>query len=127
FVAGALVSLSHWLLFELLRTPIEYEEPIDEIKENEIVEEAVEDKPKKIGGGEVVMENERPVFKPAKVIEPMAHIPPTFQKSSAPANLPLAPMPDLETGEQMPPAPDFEEPTDEEVKERLNRLMRGEL
>jgi len=38
----------------------------------------------------------------------------------APDNLPIA-------GEPASPAPDFHEPTDEEVKERLNRLMRGEL
>ena len=55
----------------------------------------------KVGDGKVVMENDKPHFVLGKKEN---------NGSSAPENLPLA-----------------GEPTDEEVKERLNRLMRGEL
>lgn len=60
----------------------------------------------KVGNGKVEMKDGRPHFAPGK-------------KESAPENLPFV--------DQSVPSADIQEPSDEEVKERLNRLMRGEL
>jgi hypothetical protein len=66
---------------------------------------------KTAGEGIVVMESGRPHFVPGE---------PSGAKASAPANLPF-----VEDSNASLRA--SEEPSDEEVKDRLNRLMRGEL
>ena len=125
FGVGILVSFLYWFLFEFLRIPIEREEKILVETEKEKIEESLPIEPaeKKIGGGKVVMENGRPHFVPSetsampekKIISPIS-----LTNGAAPENLPFV-------GDEVPPVPQSEEPTDEEVKERLNRLMRGEL
>lgn len=50
---------------------------------------------------------------------------PVSQISSVPDNLPI--MPAQPTGGETPTASEYQEPSDDEVKERLNKLMRGEL
>lgn len=75
-----------------------------------------------------------PLPEPEPMPEPMPEIfpeqeiqpkKPVSQISHAPDNLPI--MPARPTGGETPTASEYQEPSDEEVKERLNRLMRGEL
>lgn len=113
FGIGILAYVIYWFLFEFLRIPAEKETAASEIisPKLELVETA-EPAEKKIGGGKVVMENGRPSFVPGKSEN---------AKSSAPENLPFV------DESSSNPSVDLQEPSDEEVKERLNRLMRGEL
>ena len=67
-------------------------------------------KEEKIGNGKVEMKDGRPHFVPGK---------PEEKKSAAPENLPFV--------DEMISSSNMQEPSDDEVKERLNRLMRGEL
>jgi hypothetical protein len=60
----------------------------------------------KVGNGKVEMKDNKPHFVPG-------------EKESAPANLPFV--------DELTSSPNMQEPSDDEVKERLNRLMRGEL
>ncbi|MDD5489600.1 MAG: hypothetical protein PHP25_02895 [Candidatus Moranbacteria bacterium] len=61
-----------------------------------------------------------PMPEPMPEIVPETEKQPTPQVSSVPDNLPVAPA-SLAGGEE------YHEPSDEEVKDRLNKLMRGEL
>lgn len=118
FIGGLILYLLYWLTFEdfLFRRP-ETEKEIVEPKGKSILDFRP-DTEKEVVQEEIKFE------KP----EPMRTSPPApllgkereRGEVSAPDNLPIA-------GEPTSPAPDFHEPTDEEVKERLNRLMRGEL
>lgn len=136
FGVGVLASFLYWFLFEFLRIPAEKEEEILIEADEEKIEKPLPSEPaeKKIGGGKIVMENDRPHFVPSesseiadkKIISPISQpaVDTAFLAGStngaAPENLPFV-------GDELPPVPQSEEPTDEEVKDRLNRLMRGEL
>lgn len=98
FLAGVILYIIYWLGFESIWPA---SEEIDTEKEEvaEIVSPEIkpEEKEEKIGNGKVVLQDGKPHFVPGK-------------KEAAPENLPFV-----------------EEPSDDEVKDRLNRLMRGEL
>jgi len=75
-----------------------------------------EEKEQKIGGGKIDLIDGRPHFVPGKPEEKPAS---SAGKSAAPENLPFV--------DELISSSNIEEPSDDEVKERLNRLMRGEL
>jgi len=123
FVGGIVLYVIYMLGFESREPKIEVEEV--EIKEKkssivspeikpEIIAESVsltyKKKEEKIGNGKVEMKDGRPHFVPGK---------PEEKKSSAPENLPFV--------DELNSSSNIQEPSDDEVKERLNRLMRGEL
>jgi hypothetical protein len=117
FAIGALLYFLFWFLFDFLRVPAEppTAEEVPEGKQKETEKEAsTADAEAERAKAEKNEWSEESKIE-SKVISPAV---PT--SSTAPENLPVA-------GEEIPPAPNFEEPTDEEVRERLNRLMRGEL
>lgn len=123
FGIGILLYFLYWFLFEFLRIPIERQEEIPAEKEEKKEKSTpVKLAEKKIGAGQIVMENDRPHFVPGeisampekKIISPISS-----SNGAAPENLPIA-------GGEIASS-DIQEPSDEEVKERLNRLMRGEL
>ncbi|MFA6284941.1 MAG: hypothetical protein WC643_00205 [Parcubacteria group bacterium] len=73
-----------------------------------------------LGGGKVVVEKGKPHFAPGEkteTIEKRTIFPKS--NSAAPDNLPFV--------DEMISSSSIQEPSDDEVKERLNRLMRGEL
>jgi len=117
FVAGIILYVIYALGFES-REPeveggeVEIEESKSEIVSPEIKPEESEKSASakatadKIGGGKVDLIDGRPHFVPGK-------------KEAAPENLPFV--------DEMISSSNMQEPSDEEVKERLNRLMRGEL
>lgn len=120
FGIGVLAYILFWFLFEYLRIPAEKKEIAAGIPE--------ESAPVKIPSvdfkkEEVAAETEEkiPAARPSKMIEPRSQAAPAQETNvSAPENLPVM--------EEFPSEVDLQqEPTDEEVKERLNRLMRGEL
>ncbi|MCX6766383.1 MAG: hypothetical protein NT170_01195 [Candidatus Moranbacteria bacterium] len=120
FVAGIILYVIYVLGFES-REPktedeeIEIEESKSAIISPEIKPESASSADKapieeKIGNGKVEMKDGRPHFVPGKTDE---------KKSVAPENLPFV--------DELISSSSIQEPSDEEVKERLNRLMRGEL
>ena len=120
FVAGIILYVIYVLGFESREPKTEDEEVEIEEKESSIVSPEIKlesassaDKApveEKIGKGKVEMKDGRPHFVPGKTDE---------KKSSAPENLPFV--------DEMISSSNTQEPSDDEVKERLNRLMRGEL
>jgi hypothetical protein len=110
FVAGIILYVIYVLGFESMwpeREEVEIEETKSEIVSPEIKPEVpAEEKEQKIGGGKVDLINGRPHFVPGK-------------KESAPENLPFV--------DELISSSSIQEPSDDEVKDRLNRLMRGEL
>lgn len=100
FLGGVLLYLIYWLGFESMRS--ESEEV--EIEKDEITIVSPEIKPAES------IEEKKTIEK--KIISPKGQ--------AAPENLPFA-------EEQFSPDINTQEPSDDEVKERLNRLMRGEL
>jgi hypothetical protein len=126
FLGGAALYAIYALGFES-REPkteieeIEINESISDIVSPEIkMTESVEDKEKKIGNGKVEMKDGKPHFAPGEKTEMIEKkiISPKGQ-SAAPENLPFV--------DEMVSSSNIQEPSDDEVKERLNRLMRGEL
>ncbi|MDD3487153.1 MAG: hypothetical protein PHF35_02105 [Candidatus Moranbacteria bacterium] len=110
FGIGVLISALYWFLFEFLRVPAEdkYQLPEKFVSPQiEIDQEAITEEKK-----------EQPAPKATRIIEPVSR---KEDESTVPENLPTI---EMETGEKPQPA---EEPSDEEVKDRLNKLMRGEL
>lgn len=106
FIGGLILYFLYWLMFEdfLFRGPKAEEEIAEPSAEKEIIQEEIKFE---------IPKREKPTAVEEKT-EPISAGP-------APDNLPIA-------GEKTAaPSPNFHEPTDEEVKERLNRLMRGEL
>jgi hypothetical protein len=107
FAGGLILYLIYWLAFEdfLFRKPKAEERIVEPEAEEVVPEEMKPEQPATI--------EEKPAV-PEEKAEPISAGP-------APDNLPIT--------EEKPavPSPNFHEPTDEEVKERLNRLMRGEL
>jgi hypothetical protein len=87
-----------------------------EIKPEEPTEPALSADEEKIGSGKIDLIDGRPHFVPGKTEEKLAS---SVDKSSAPENLPFV--------DELIASSNTQEPSDDEVKERLNRLMRGEL
>lgn len=116
FFAGVVLYLIYVFGFEskkLATDEMESEESKSKIVSPEIkaTEPAKSASPAdKVGNGKVEMKAGRPHFAPGKAED---------AKSAAPENLPF--VDDLDSSF------DIQEPSDNEVKERLNRLMRGEL
>lgn len=121
FVVGIILYVVYVLGFESMWSESEKVETEEsevvivspEIKPEILVEPASsadKEKEQKIGGGKVDLIDGRPHFVPGK---------PKEKKSSAPENLPFV--------DEMTSSSNVQEPSDDEVKERLNRLMRGEL
>lgn len=112
FVAGVVLYLIYWYAVDVKKISFKKADSKKTEKSAIVSPEIKQEKSagEKIGEGKVVMENDRPHFAPGKG---------GGTNSSAPENLPFV-------DEQTPSSP-IEEPSDEEVKERLNRLMRGEL
>ncbi|MDI6778364.1 MAG: hypothetical protein QMD77_04185 [Patescibacteria group bacterium] len=133
FTIGAILYFLYWLMVEDFifkkdqggeESPIEPKRKsvfdfFPEMEEKETFEKKVKfEKP-------VVIEEKKPE---AEIIEKKTEpVEKTFsapvKSSSAPSNLPIA-------ESEIPPvseASEYSEPSDEEVKERLNKLMRGEL
>lgn len=120
FFAGIMVFLLYWIFIETLRTtPFEAEEKFYEEKPIEpdlrpVIAPTIEPEP------EMEIIPEPKYFSvPEQKEEPEAIITPRDMQNVAPSNLPIA-------EENETPA-ETQEPSDEEVKDRLNRLMRGEL
>lgn len=125
FLGGVLIYAIYWLGFESKQSN---DDKIDaETEESAIIvspeikqSEDAETKDKKIGNGKVEMKNGKPHFAPGektetiekKIISPKGN-------SATPENLPFV--------DEMISSSNMQEPSDDEVKERLNRLMRGEL
>ncbi|MCX6762515.1 MAG: hypothetical protein NT093_01905 [Candidatus Moranbacteria bacterium] len=128
FLGGVLLYLIYWLGFESRRSEgeeidTETEEAVvivsPEIKATEVDKSA--SPADKVGNGKVEMKDGKPHFTPGEKTETIENkiISPKGQ-STAPENLPFV-------EEQFSPDINMQEPSDDEVKERLNRLMRGEL
>jgi hypothetical protein len=105
FVIGFLLSILYWFLFEFLRLPVEMESEKSKKIVSPVFESAAAEKE--------TIEKEKVTSQPARMIEPIS-------RSAVPENLPI-------TGGEVESTSSSEEPSDEEVKERLNKLMRGEL
>ncbi|MDP1845832.1 MAG: hypothetical protein Q8L09_03725 [Candidatus Moranbacteria bacterium] len=116
FLAGAIIFLLYWIFIETLRTaPSEAEEKFSEEKPivpdlRPVISPAIEPEIEKVPEPEIF-----------SAPEPKAEaiITPRDMQNVAPSNLPIA-------EEDETPA-EIQEPSDEEVKDRLNKLMRGEL
>ena len=116
FLAGILIYLIYWFGFESNETEAE----VMEVEKDESNIVSPEMKPAemdksassadKVGQGKVELIDGRPHFVPEKTGD---------TKSAAPDNLPFV-------DEASSPS-NIQEPSDQEVKDRLNRLMRGEL
>lgn len=111
FVAGVILYLIYALYVYTKPDQSEEIEFEEKIVSPEIKEEVVE-KEEKVGEGKVEMINGRPHFVPSKN---------GAAETSAPENLPFVDEAASSNSENI------QEPSDEEVKDRLNRLMRGEL
>jgi len=120
FGIGVSIYILFWFLFEYLRIPAGKKEVAAGISEASAPVKIPSVNFKK---DEVAAEPEEksPASRPSKMIEPRSQAAPAQEtNASAPENLPVM--------EEFPSEADLhQEPTDEEVKERLNRLMRGEL
>jgi hypothetical protein len=116
FVGGIVLYAIYALGFESMWSEseeVEIEESESEIVSPEIKPEESEklaSSADKIGNGKVDLIDGRPHFVPGNKDE---------KKSAAPENLPFV--------DEMISSSNTQEPSDDEVKERLNRLMRGEL
>lgn len=117
FFIGFVIYLIYWLFFGSLKDPAwEKESEPDAVeKEQPIIAPKIQFEKPKAPESQIppMPEISKREFIPEKIITPRD------MKNVAPDNLPIT---DEETS-----IPDFSEPTDEEVKERLNKLMRGEL
>lgn len=114
FLAGVILYLIYWIGFENKQSEDEMEMEMEEaaivspeIKPEEVDKSAfAKATADKVGEGKVELIDGKPHFVPGK-------------KESAPENLPFV--------DESSASSNAQEPSDEEVKERLNRLMRGEL
>lgn len=116
FIAGIILYIIYWKGLESRRSkkseiisPEIKQEPASSAAEESAGKKAEESAEEKTGQGKVEVIDGRPHFVPGRADE---------AEVSAPENLPF-----VDEGE----SGNVEEPSDEEVKERLNRLMRGEL
>jgi len=121
FLGGIVIYLIYVFGFESMWP--ESEEIDAEAKESAAIvspeikpEEQEEVKEEKVGNGKVEMKDGRPHFVPGKTEEKPAS---SAGKSAAPENLPFV--------DELISSSNIQEPSDDEVKDRLNRLMRGEL
>ncbi len=117
FAAGAILYLLYWIIAE----------PFIVGKKSVTKEEAHSDAvyvPAEPISYEPIAEHEPAMSEPTPEIHPEEIEPakPAAKIASAPDNLPIA-----ETKPSASKTSEYREPTDEEVKERLNKLMRGEL
>ena len=118
FLGGIILYIIYWLGFESKKTEnddLEAEEKEVAIVSPEI--KAEEPAEQKVGNGKVEMKGGRPHFVPGKTEEKKIISPKS--QTDAPANLPFV--------NELNSSSDIQEPSDDEVKDRLNRLMRGEL
>lgn len=124
FIGGLILYFLYWLMLEgFLFRRLEREEKIIESRGETLFDFRPEAKKETIQE-EIKFEGpEEKERKPAAAEEKTEPI----SAGPVPDNLPIAPASPAGGGEPTFPAPDFHEPSDEEVKERLNRLMRGEL
>lgn len=132
FGAGALVYFLYWLYFASIFGRGAKIESRDVTPEAPVIispdltpveEEFIPSEPEKETAKSIQMEEETKTPVAEEVIEKKIARP-AMKTASAPANLPIAESaPAVRQRETVEP----DEPTDEEVKERLNRLMRGEL
>jgi hypothetical protein len=125
FFIGFVLYLIYWLFFGSLRIPT-WEEQVESSaieKEQPIIAPKIEvDRPRDPETN-IPFAPEKPLPKISKKeIVPESIITPRDMKNIAPDNLPIADEEVSSLSES-----DLSEPTDDEVKERLNRLMRGEL
>jgi hypothetical protein len=136
FGAGVLLYCLYWFLFVFLRVPVKkYVSPAVEIPS--VVFHPQENFPEEIPFA-VQLEDQTEKIR-EEYIEPIASIvqeeipeKPEKQEAFVPDNLPVAAIeevskPEIAKETPPPPASEYQEPTDEEVKDRLNKLMRGEL
>jgi hypothetical protein len=120
FLAGVLIYVIYALGFESRKSGDEEfnVEEISAIVSPEIrPAESDEKKEEKIGNGKVEMKDGKPHFAPGEKTEEKPAS--SAGKSAVPENLPFV--------DELISSSDIQEPSDDEVKERLNRLMRGEL
>ena len=115
FLGGVLLYVIYALGFESRQsddeeTDEEMEEIADIISPEIKPTEETKEKDTKIGNGKMEIKGGKPHFAPGEK---------TGAKSAAPENLPFV--------DELISSSSAEEPSDDEVKERLNRLMRGEL
>jgi len=123
FFIGFVLYLIYWLFFGSFRIPTWEEEVKSNIKEEEqpIIAPKIEVEKPRDPETNIPLMPEIPLPEISrKEIIPEPIITARDMKNIAPDNLPIA-------DEATPSSSDFSEPTDDEVKERLNRLMRGEL
>jgi hypothetical protein len=123
FFIGFVLYLVYWLFFGSLRFPTWEEEIASNIGERvePIIAPKIEADRPRDSETNIPFAPETPLPKiTKKEIIPEPIITPRDMKNIAPDNLPIA-------DEAVASTSDFSEPTDEEVKERLNKLMRGEL
>lgn len=120
FFAGIIVFLLYWIFTETFRTTLSetkekfYEEKPIEPDLRPVIAQTIEPEP------EIEIEPAPKYFSvPETETEPEAVITPRDMQNVAPSNLPIA--------EDESILAENQEPSDEEVKDRLNRLMRGEL
>jgi len=120
FFAGVIIFLLYWIFSETFRTTLsEAEEKFYEEKPivpdlRPVTAATIEPEP------EIEIEPAPKYFSvPEPEAEPEAVITPRDMQNVAPSNLPIA--------EEEPILTENREPSDEEVKDRLNKLMRGEL
>jgi hypothetical protein len=124
FFIGFVLYLIYWLVLGSLKFPSWEKEialNIDENAEPIIAPKIEAEKPRDSETNLPLMPKtpKMPEISKKEIV-PEQIITPRDMKNIAPDNLPIA-------DEAIPAPSDFSEPTDEEVKERLNRLMRGDL
>lgn len=118
FFAGIIVFLLYWIFIETFRTTL------SETEEKFYEEKPIEPDLRPVTAVTIEPEIEivpEPKYfsMPEQEAEPEAIITPRDMQNVAPSNLPIA--------EEEPILAENQEPSDEEVKDRLNKLMRGEL
>jgi hypothetical protein len=119
FLAGAIIFLLYWIFSEAFRTAsFETEEKfyIEKLIEPDlrpVISPAVEPESETVAEPDTFSVSEPEV-------QPQAIITPRDMQNVAPDNLPVAEEEDAIPAES-------QEPSDDEVKDRLNKLMRGEL
>jgi len=120
FIAGIVLYAIYILGFESREPKVEAEETETREDKSAIVSPEIKlttPPVEKVGKGKVEMKDGRPHFVPGETSEKKMISPKS--RTGAPENLPF-----VDNQSTSEPAG---EPTDDEVKERLNRLMRGEL
>ena len=119
FAAGLVLYFLYWLFFENYKFSEKQEFP----PAGKITSPDMKEEKKESVQGEIrfvkPMTEEKPKPAAKKIIQPISSAP-VASTLGVPENLPIS-------EEAVPPASEYQEPSDEEVKERLNRLMRGEL